>query len=121
MQADVDELVAIIGIVIALSIAVGKVVGPLQTDISQAFIDAFLVPSRYRRLLNLGVGVALGTALAVIGAMTAGTWALVPAGILAGVIASVEAARTHDQQTQYADGWEDAERTLVHRPRITRS
>ena len=104
MQTDADGILAAIGLVLALSIGYGKVVGPLQTDISQAFIDAFAVPTPYKRLLNLGVGLALAVAVAIIGAVAVDSWALVPAGVLAGVMASVEAARVHDQDGAFQAG-----------------
>lgn len=104
MQTDADGILAAIGLVLALSIGYGKVVGPLQTDISQAFIDAFAVPSSYKRLLNLGVGLVLAVAVAIIGAVAVDSWALVPAGVLAGVMASVEAAKVHDQDGAFQAG-----------------
>ena len=104
MQESADTIVATLGIVVALSIAYGRIVGPLQTDITQAIIDAWQVPSNVRRLLNLGVGTTLGVAVAIVGALAVGSWAVVPAGILAGVMASSEAARVHDADTAYQAG-----------------
>ena len=106
MTEDADNIVAVIGLVIALSIGYAKIIGPLQMDISQAFIDAFAVPSQYKRLLNLGVGVLLATAVAIIGALAVDSWGLVPAGILAGIMASVEASKVHDQDGAFQAGVE---------------
>ena len=106
MQEQTDGLLAAIGIVLALSIGYARVIGPLQADISQAFIDAFAVPSSYKRLLNLGVGLALAVAVAIIGAVAVNSWALVPAGVLAGIMASVEASKVHDQDGAFQAGVE---------------
>ena len=104
MTEGTDGILAAIGVVLALSIGYARVVGPLQTDISQAFIDAFAVPSSYKRLLNLGVGLVLAVTVAIIGAVAVDSWALVPAGVLAGVMASVEAAKVHDQDGAFQAG-----------------
>ena len=104
METDADNLLATIGIVLALSVGYARIVGPLQMDVSQAFIDAFGVPSHYKRLLNLGVGLALAAAVAIIGALAVDSWALVPAGILAGIMASVEASKVHDQDGAFDAG-----------------
>jgi hypothetical protein len=103
-ETDASGIVAALGVIIALSVGYGRLVGPLQTELSQAFIDAFAVPSHYKRLLNFGVGLTLGIALSVIGALAVGSWALVPAGIVAGVLASVEASRTYDQAGAFDAG-----------------
>ena len=98
MQANVDELIVIIGVIAALSVAFGKAFGPYQTEISQAVIDALQVPSRYRRILNMGIGVAIGVIFTLVGALSIGEWQIVPAGILAGIMASVEASKVHDRE-----------------------
>ncbi|HWV57907.1 MAG TPA: hypothetical protein VNZ57_10675 [Longimicrobiales bacterium] len=98
MDQSVSALIAIIGIIVGLAIAYGKAFGGYQTDITQAVIDAAKVPTRYRRLLNLVVGIAIATAFTLVGAAWMGQLELVPAGILAGVLASVEAGKVHDAE-----------------------
>ncbi|HEV2123141.1 MAG TPA: hypothetical protein VGW38_10250 [Chloroflexota bacterium] len=55
----------------------------------------------------MAVGILLAVAFSVIAAAWIDDWRIVPAGILAGLMASVEAMRTHDQQQDYTHGWED--------------
>ena len=115
MQDNADQLVIIIGITIALSLTYGKWIGPLQTDISQAFIDAWQVPSQYKRLLNLAVGMVLAITLTVVAALALGDWGIVGIGALAGIMASVEASRVHDQEGAFQAGVE----TGIHEARQT--
>lgn len=96
MEQDTGDLIAIVGVIAGLAVAYGKAFGVYQASITQAVIDAAQVPSRYRRLLNLVVGVTVATAFTVVGAEWLGQWELVPAALLAGVLASVEAASFHD-------------------------
>lgn len=96
MNATVEQLVVIVGVIAALSLAYAKGVSASQKEITQAFIDAFKVPSRYRRGLNMVVGIVLGVFVTIVGALWLGTWSIVPVGILAGVLASVEAGKVHD-------------------------
>lgn len=121
MQSSIDELIVVIGVVTALSVAFAKAFGPYQTEISQAVIDAFAVPSSSRRLVNMGVGIVIGVAFTAIGAAAIGAWGIVPAGVLAGVLASVEASRTHDQANDYTAGFDDAQQLLRRRTTIGRN
>lgn len=93
-----SAILAIIAAITGLAVAYGKIFAPYQTDITQAVIDAAKVPTRYRRLLNLVVGIAIATAFTLVGAAWMGQLELVPAGILAGVLASVEAGKVHDAE-----------------------
>jgi hypothetical protein len=98
MDNQIGDLVALVGIVVGLGIAYGKAFGPYQTAISQAIIDAGRINSRYRPLTNLIVGVVIGVAITVVGALWLHTWEILPAGIFAGILASVEAGKVHDAE-----------------------
>jgi hypothetical protein len=96
MGDQITELITIIGIVTGLALAYGKAFAGYQAAITQAFIDAFSVPSRFRRLLNLVVGILIASAFTVVGALWLNSWTIVPAGVLAGILAAVEAGKVHD-------------------------
>jgi hypothetical protein len=96
MGDQITELITIIGIVTGLALAYGKAFAGYQAAITQAFIDAFAVPSRFRRLLNLAVGILIASAFTAVGALWLESWAIVPAGVLAGILAAVEAGKEHD-------------------------
>ena len=99
MNATVEQLVVIVGVIAALSLAYAKGVSASQKEITQAVIDAFAVRSRYRRGLNMLVGIALGVGVTLVGALWLGTWSIVPVGVLAGELASVEAGKVHDAES----------------------
>jgi hypothetical protein len=96
LDGQVTELITIIGVVTGLALAYGKAFAGYQAVITQAFIDAFTVPRRIRRLLNLAVGILIASAFTVVGALWLDSWAIVPAGVLAGILAAVEAGKAHD-------------------------
>lgn len=93
MDGDLAKLLAIVA---AASVAYGKILGPYQMQLSEWVIAAGRVPSRWRGLVNLGVGVALATAVAAVASWQAGDWAVLAVGFLGGILASVEAAKVHD-------------------------
>ena len=90
------DTAAFLAVVLTASVAYSRALGATQCQIAAWVIAAFRTPSRWRGLVNLGVGVALATAVSVVAAWQAGNWGLLPAGVLAGVLASVEAAKVHD-------------------------
>lgn len=98
MDQSVADLIALIAIVAGLAVAYGKAFGSYQQQIAQWVIDAARVPSRYRGLVNLGAGVTIATAFTIIGSVQVGQPGLIAVGVLAGLFASVEAARVHDQR-----------------------
>lgn len=102
MNDSIDELIVVLGVVGALAVAYSKAFGGYQAELTQALIDAFAIKSRFRRLANLGVGIGLAVAFTVVGALWLGSWAIVPAGALAGILSSVEAGRVHDEQATQA-------------------
>jgi ABC-type Mn2+/Zn2+ transport system permease subunit len=96
MGDQVTELITIIGVVTGLALVYWKAFAGYQAAITQIFINAFTVPSRFRRLLNLIVGIVIASAFTVVGALWLGSWAIVPAGLRAGILAAVEAGKAHD-------------------------
>lgn len=98
MGGDVStaQLTAIIAVVVAVSLAYGKAFGATQCQIVEWFVQGFRIPSRWKGLLNLVIGVALAALVALFAAVKTGEWSIVGVGALAGVLASVEAARVHD-------------------------
>ncbi len=103
MDTSIEALVAYITLVVGLSVTFGKVFGGYQTEITQAIIDAVGVRSRYRRLVNMAIGILIASLFTVVGALSIGApWQIIPAGVLAGIMASVEASRVHDQESTAA-------------------
>ena len=82
--------------VATVATAYGKVFGPAQMQLVQWTIDGFQIKRRFRGLLNLGIGMGLALVLSSTLAWLLGDVRWVGIGILAGIIASVEAARVHD-------------------------
>jgi hypothetical protein len=56
-------------------------------------------PSRYRPALNLLIGVLFAAVITVVAAAAIGNAAVIPAGIVAGVMGSIESQRVHDTKT----------------------
>ena len=97
MDGDLARFLAILA---AASVAYSRALGGYQQQISAWVIAAGRVPSRWRGLVNLGVGVALATAVAAVASWQAGDWAVLAVGFLSGILASVEAAKVHDARDQ---------------------
>lgn len=95
-EATIGELTALIAVVGSVAAAYGKALGPAQMQLVQWVIEALRVERRYRGLLNLAVGLLLALALSALAGWTIGDPRLPAIGLLAGIIASVEAARVHD-------------------------
>ncbi len=117
MDAQMTELITIIGVVTGLALAYGRAFAGYQAAITQAFIDAFTVSSKYKRLLNLVIGILIASAFTVVGALWLGTWQIVPAGVLAGILAAVEAGKAHEDGTAPIPA--GAETKEVSRPPLT--
>ena len=92
-------LVAILGTVPALGIPENMAYAKLQEQITQSVIDAFQVKSRYKRLVNIGGGILFAGGMTAVGAAWLHAWEIVPAGVLAGILAAVEAGKQHDAQS----------------------
>ena len=98
MESLSEELLAFIVILGAVALGYGKFMGPYQTELTEAFCQAFGVKSRYKKMWNLGVGVTLGLVITGVAAYYMGNWGITPLGFLAGIFASSEAAKKHDEQ-----------------------
>jgi hypothetical protein len=97
-EATIGELTALVAVVGSVAAAYGKALGPAQMQLVQWVIDGLRVKRQFRGLLNLAVGLLLALALSGIAAWITGDPRLPAIGLLAGIIASVEAARAHDEQ-----------------------
>jgi hypothetical protein len=95
MDSEIGGLLAMLFAVVALY---AKYVGPYQTQLSEWVIEARQVESRYKGLVNLAVGVVLAVAISGVAAWYLGNLFILPVGVLAGALASVEAAKVHDDQ-----------------------
>lgn len=101
-DGQIGELVAILGIVVGLAVAYGKAFAGHQEQITQAVIDAFQVKSRYKRLVNIAVGILIAAGMTAVGAAWLHAWEIVPAGVLAGILAAVEASKQHEAAKESA-------------------
>jgi hypothetical protein len=79
-----------------------EALGSQQCQIVEWVIAAGQIKSRYRGLVNLIVGMLLAGAFSGLAAWQAGDWAILSGRLLAGMLASVEAARVHDGQEKGA-------------------
>ena len=95
-QATIGELTALIAVVVSIAAAYGKAFGKTQMQLVQWTIEALVVPNRYRGLLNLAIGVGLAQIMSAIAAWVIGEPRFLAIGLLAGIIASIEAAGAHD-------------------------
>lgn len=98
----ITDLLALIGAVVTLGAAYGKMFGGRQTQIVEWIVTGFGVKSRWRGLVNLAVGLVIAGAVSAYAALRSGEWAMLAAGLLAGLLASDEAARVHDEQAAKA-------------------
>jgi hypothetical protein len=95
-ETTIGELTALIAVVVAIAGAYGKAFGRSQMQLVQWTIEALIVPNRYRGLLNLAIGVSLALLMSTIAAWIIGEPRFIAIGLLAGIIASIEAANSHD-------------------------
>ena len=99
LDQNITDILALTVTVGALVAGFGKFFGPYQMELSQAVIDAGEIPTRYKRLINIGVGLVLAVGFMVGAAYILDLWPLVWIGFLAGLLSSVEASRTHEAKT----------------------
>ncbi|CAN5528753.1 hypothetical protein BH09CHL1_BH09CHL1_25650 [soil metagenome] len=95
-ETTIGELTALIAVVVAIATAYGKAFGRSQMQLVQWTIEALIVPNRYRGLLNLAIGVSLALLMSGIAAWIIGEPRFIAIGLLAGIIASIEAGNSHD-------------------------
>lgn len=94
---DIEELIALTVIIVGLAAAYAKAFGSYQSTIAEWVISSAGVPSRHKGLVNLGVGLAIALLFSGIAATMMGAWMIVPVGSFAGLLASVEASKAHDE------------------------
>ena len=95
-ESSISELTALIAVIGTVAVAYGKALGATQMQLVQWVIDALRIERRYRGLLNLAIGFLLAMALSAIAAWIISDLRFLAVGLLAGLIASVEAAKAHD-------------------------
>lgn len=100
-ESTIGELTALIAVVGSVAAAYGKALGGAQMELVEWVIEALRVESRYRGVLNLGIGLALAQALSGLAVWVIGDARFLAIGMLAGIIASVEAARAHDARRDH--------------------
>jgi urea transporter len=104
MDDQFSNLLATLGAIAAVAIGYAKVFAPYQFQIAEWVIEARQIKSRNKGLVNFAVGVALALALSAFAAWQAADWSLLAVGALAGIMASVEAAKVHDQESAAETG-----------------
>lgn len=121
-EEDVQNLLAIIGMVLTISLAYGRFIGPYQMRLTEMVVSALGTPSHLKPVVNFAMGLAMALALTIVAAMQLDTWAILPAGVLAGVIAASEAGERHDAEKMpiieaeaYHRGQEDMKALVVRR------
>jgi hypothetical protein len=99
-DSSIGDLTALIAVIGTVAVAYGKALGATQMQLVQWVIDALRIERRYRGLLNLAIGFLLAMTLSAIAAWIIGDRRFLAVGLLAGLIASVEAAREHDGEVR---------------------
>ena len=99
-NAGIEELVALVAVIVGVAAAYAKAFGPYQQVIAQWVIDAAVIGKRYKGLVNLAVGMVVALGFSAIAAAMMGAWMVLPVGTFAGLLASVEASRAHDEATR---------------------
>jgi hypothetical protein len=103
MEQDVALLVAAITVLVGASVTYAKTFGPYQSALTEMVVTAWNTPSRYKAVVNLGIGVALAAVVTVIAAWAIGNVLVIPAGVIAGLFGSIEAQRVHDTESIVAE------------------
>jgi hypothetical protein len=102
-ESTLRDLTALIAVVVTVAAAYGKALGSTQMTLVEWVIAATGVAARWRGLLNLAIGISLAQALSGLAVWVIGEPRLLAIGLVAGLIASVEAARVHDRHMQSSD------------------
>ena len=96
MEDSVALLLAAIAVIVGASVTYAKTIGPYQEVLTQVAVESFNVKRRFKKAVNLGVGLLLASVVTVVAAYAIGDPIVIPAGIIAGLFASAEAQRVHD-------------------------
>lgn len=97
MESNVAALIAAVTVIVGLSVTYAKTFGSYQERLTEIVVETFAVPTRYKPATNLGVGLVLTSIVTVVAAYSISTALVIPAGVIAGLFASVEAQRVHDE------------------------
>jgi len=101
MDEAIAQLIGYVGTIVLLAVAYGETFGGLQTELTQAVVDAGKVRSRYKRLVNFAVGIIVAVGIfTVLSFWVDVGWRIVPVGVLAGITSSVKAGKVYDQLQQ---------------------
>lgn len=87
---------------VAAAAIYSRVVGPHQMYLVEAVVVGFGIKGRWRRLVNVGVGVALADLLMAPAANETGNWWLMVVGLVAGILAASAASAEHDRREEAA-------------------
>jgi len=90
------DLVTYLGIIVATSVAYGKIAGPYQVSLTETVIVTLKLASRWKRLANLATGIVVAVAFFGVGAYAIDRWELLLPGLFAGFLASVEASKVYE-------------------------
>jgi hypothetical protein len=93
-----EQIARLLALVAAVATGYGQLFGRYQFQIVEWIIAAGSIDGRYRGVVNLVVGVVLAGAFSGLAAWQIGDWGVVIVGLLAGMLASVEAAKVHDAE-----------------------
>jgi hypothetical protein len=91
-----DQIARLFALVAAVAAGYGQLFGRYQFQIVEWVVAAGSIDGRYRGVVNLIVGVTLAGTFSGLAAWQIDDWGIVIVGLLAGVLASVEAAKVHD-------------------------
>lgn len=99
LEQQTATLVTAIVLIVGLGVTYAKTFAPYQSGLTQVAVDAMNTPSRYRPALNLLIGILFAAVITVVAAAAIGNAAVIPAGIVAGIMGSIEAQRVHDTKS----------------------
>jgi len=98
---NLGDLIAYLGIIVAASVAYGKIAGPYQVSLTETVIVTLGLAKRWKRLANLSTGIVVALAFFGVGAYAIDRWELLLPGLFAGFLASVEASRAYEAGEQH--------------------
>lgn len=96
IEANLQPFLMDLGIVAGLSAGYGFLFGQYQEIVTEWIIDAFDIETRFKGVTNLGMSIAIALMFSALALSRTGDWRLLPAGVLAGIIAAAEASKIHD-------------------------